>query len=164
MEVRFLTEPSGREVVQIDGASIIFRNFSGANTQYSQGFNLMIDDPDIADEFVEHGYNVVIKIPEEPGATPMMRLPIKLKFKKYPNGKETGPLVFLVKNGVRRELHSDDMDILDKIDITNVNMDIRPYDWERNGDRGRSAWLNEIEVTQRVSRFEKDDGGFPYEE
>ena len=52
--------------------------------------------------------------------------------------------------------------MLDDIDIINVNLDIRPYDWEVNGKTGRTAYLQAIEVFQEIDRFaaryaEEDD-------
>ena len=41
----------------------------------------------------------------------------------------------------------------DKIDIMSVDLDIRPYDWEMRGSRGRTAYLQAIHVTQNTDRF-----------
>ena len=42
---------------------------------------------------------------------------------------------------------------LDNIDIVNVSLDIRAYDWEVNGKTGRTAYLQAMEVTQNIDRF-----------
>ena len=42
---------------------------------------------------------------------------------------------------------------MDEIDILNVEVDVRPYNWEVNGKTGRTAYLQSIFVTQEVDRF-----------
>jgi hypothetical protein len=32
-------------------------------------------------------------------------------------------------------------------------MDVRPFDWEVNGNTGRTAYLQSIKVTQEIDRF-----------
>ena len=72
-----------REILQIDGARIIFRNFSGAATQYNRegerNFSLVIEDENVANALIEEGWNVKIKAPREEGDIPFMHLPIKVK-------------------------------------------------------------------------------------
>lgn len=140
-----------RGVLQIDEAKIIWRNFAGREQQYNRegdrNFSLLIDDPSIAESLQDEGWNVKIKAPREPGDAPFMHLPVKVKF------NERGPHVYLVTNGRRNKLDEETVSILDNVDILNVNLDIRPYDWEVNGNTGRTAYLQSIEVTQEVDRF-----------
>ena len=43
--------------------------------------------------------------------------------------------------------------MLDNVDITSVDLDIRSYDWENSfGETGRKAYLMNIWVTQRVDQ------------
>ena len=76
-----------------------------------------------------------------------MRLPVKLKFTDY------GPKVYLVSGNRRVELDEESIGCLDNIDIESVDMDIRPYDWDVNGRTGRTAYLQSMQVTQRIDRF-----------
>ena len=76
-----------------------------------------------------------------------MYLPVKIKF------NDRGPNCYLVTAGRANRLDEESIGILDDVDILNVNLDIRPYDWEVNGKTGRTAYLQGIEVTQRVDRF-----------
>ena len=43
--------------------------------------------------------------------------------------------------------------MLDEIDISSVDMDIKGYDWEVNGKTGKSAYLQAINVIQNIDRF-----------
>ena len=141
-------------VVQIDDARIIYRNFAGAPSKFNRegdrNFAVVIDDQDIAEALTEKGWNVKIKPPREVGDEPFMFLPVKVKF------NERGPRVYLQNSlGGRNRvtLDEDTVGILDNVDIINVDLDIRPYDWDVQGKTGRTAYLQSICVTQEVDRF-----------
>ena len=150
MKINFAT----RGVVQIDDARIIYRNFAGAPSKFNRegdrNFAVVIDDQDIAEALTEKGWNVKIKPPREEGDEPFMFLPVKVKF------NERGPRVYLQNSlGGRNRvtLDEDTVGILDNVDIINVDLDIRPYDWDVQGKTGRTAYLQSICVTQEVDRF-----------
>ena len=143
-----------RGILQIDDARIIYRNFAGRGDKFNRegdrNFAVVIDDQEIADELIELGWNVKIKPPREEGEDAFMYLPVKIKF------NERGPRVYLQNSlGGRNRvtLDEDTVGILDNVDITNVDLDIRPYDWEVQGKTGRTAYLQSIWVTQEVDRF-----------
>lgn len=142
-----------RGILQIDDAKIIFRNFEGRggkfNREGDRNFSLLIEDPNTADAMIERGWNVRIKPGRDEEDGPFMRLPIKIKFSDY------GPKVYLWTGNRRNELDEESIACLDNIDIDTVNLDIRPYDWEVNGRTGRTAYLQTIEVFQRVDRFQE---------
>ena len=145
---------AARGVVQIDDARIIYRNFAGAPSKFNRegdrNFAVVIEDQDIAEALTEKGWNVKIKPPREEGDDPFMFLPVKVKF------NERGPRVYLQNSlGGRNRvtLDEDTVGILDNVDITNVDLDIRPYDWDVQGKTGRTAYLQSICVTQEVDRF-----------
>lgn len=140
-----------RGILKIDEARITHRNFSGEgnkfNTKGNRNFSLIIDDEEIKNALVEEGWNVKIREPEDPADTPFMFLPVKVKF------NDRGPAVYLISGGARNKLDEDSISCLDDIDISNVDLDIRPYDWEVNGKTGRTAYLQAIEITQEIDRF-----------
>ena len=145
---------ASRGVVQIDDARIIYRNFAGAPSKFNRegdrNFAVVIEDQDIAEALTEKGWNVKIKPPREEGDEPFMFLPVKVKF------NDRGPRVYLQNSlGGRNRvtLDEDTVGILDNVDITNVDLDIRPYDWDVQGKTGRTAYLQSICVTQEVDRF-----------
>lgn len=145
-----------RDILQIDDARIIYRNFAGRGDKYNRegdrNFAVLIPDEKLADELVERGWNVKIKPPREDGDTPFMFLPVKVKF------NDRGPNVYLKTGDVQNRLREDSVGLLDNIDIISVDLDIRPYDWviqegTKNEKSGRSAYLQSIRVTQDVDRF-----------
>ena len=140
-----------RGILQIDDARIIFKNFEGRGDKFNRegdrNFSLLIEDPDTADAMIKEGWNVRIKPARDEDEPPFMRLPIKVKFSDY------GPNVYLITGDRRNELDEESIGCLDNIDIESVDMDIRPYDWEVNGRTGRTAYLQSMEVVQRIDRF-----------
>ena len=138
-------------ILQIDDARIIFKNFEGRGDKFNRegdrNFSLLIEDENTANALIKEGWNVKIKPGREEGDNPFMRLPVKVKFTDY------GPNVYLVTGNRRNELDEESIGCLDNIEIESVDMDIRPYDWEVNGRTGRTAYLQSMEVVQRIDRF-----------
>ena len=140
-----------RGILQIDDASIIYRNFAGVGSKFNRegdrNFAVRIPDTELADKLVEEGWNVKIKDPKEEGDLPFMFLPVKIKF------NDRGPVVYLKTGRKMVKLDEESISCLDNIDILGVDLDIRPYDWEVNGKTGRTAYLQSICVTQDIDRF-----------
>lgn len=140
-----------KNILQIDDAKLIFKNFEGRgdwfNREGDRNFSILIEDPNTADALVREGWNVKIKPGRDEDEGPFMRLPVKVKFTDY------GPNVYLVTGDRRNELDEESISCLDNIDIESVDLDIRPYDWEVNGRTGRTAYLQSMQVVQRIDRF-----------
>lgn len=147
MEITF----APKDILQIDDARIVYRNFSGTGSKFNRegdrNFAVVIPDQDIADELVNRGWNVKIKPPRDEDDMPFMFLPVKIKF------NERGPKVYLQSGDKTIELNEESIDCLDDVDILGVDLDIRPYDWEVNGKQGRTAYLQSIHVVQEIDRF-----------
>lgn len=145
-------EYAPKGVLVIDDANIVYRNFRGEGSAYNhegdRNFALVIPDEDTAEHLLNDGWNVKVKPPKNEGEEPFRYLPVKVKF------NERGPKIYLKSGENKIILSEDDVDIIDKIDIMSVSMDIRPYDWRMSdGKSGRSAYLQAMEVYQRVDRF-----------
>ena len=146
-----------KDILQIDDARIIFKNFEGRGDKFNRegdrNFSLLIEDPETADALAERGWNVKIKPGRDEDEEPFMRLPVKVKFTEY------GPNVYLRTGDRVNKLDEESIGCLDNIDIESVSMDIRPYDWEVNGRTGRTAYLQSMEIVQRIDRFAARYGG-----
>lgn len=142
-----------RGILQIDDARIIYRNFEGRGDKYNRegdrNFAVIIPDRDICDQLLDAGWNVRIKPSrhEDEHDQDFMYLPVKVKF------TDRGPACYLVSGAQEVKLDEESVGIIDDLDILSVNMDIRPYDWEINGKSGRTAYLQSIEVIQKIDRF-----------
>ena len=140
-----------RGILQIDDARLIFRNFEGRGDKFNRegdrNFAVMIPDEEIANALLDEGWNVKIKPPREEGDSPFMYLPVKVKF------NDRGPICYLKSGDNMIKLDEDAIHRLDRIDISSVDLDIRPYDWEVSGKTGRTAYLQSIHVTQEIDRF-----------
>lgn len=141
------------QIDEVDGRDILFPNFEGRGDKFNRegdrNFSLRLRDANTADELVRRGWNVKIKDGRDEDEGPFMRLPVKVKFGDYP------PKVYLWTGNRRNELDEESIGILDQIEIDTVNMDISGYNWDVNGRTGRTAYLQTIEVFQKVDRFEE---------
>lgn len=142
-----------RNILEIEDARIIFRNFAGLGSKYNRegdrNFAVIIPNEEIKEQLIEAGWPVKIKPPREDieDDTPLMYMPVKVKF------NNRGPAAYIVSGGQVTKLNEETIDMIDEIDIASVDMDIRPYDWEVNGKTGRSAYLQAINVVQNIDRF-----------
>lgn len=143
-----------RGILQIDDARIIFRNFSGAPSQFNRegdrNFAVVIPDEELATQLAEDGWNVKIKEARDAGDPPFMYLPVKIKF------NDRGPICYLQTGNRLNKLDEESIDILDNVDIASVDLDVRPYDWGPIGPEqkyGRTAYLQSIKVVQEIDRF-----------
>ena len=146
-----------KDILQIDDARIIFKNFEGRGDKFNRegdrNISLLLEDPETADALADRGWNVKIKPGRDEDEEPFMRLPVKVKFTEY------GPNVYLRTGDRVNKLDEESSGCLDNIDIASVSMDIRPYDWEVNGRTGRTAYLQSMEVVQRIDRYAARYGG-----
>lgn len=142
--------------VVMEEVQIIFRNFSGKETDYNpegkRNFCVLLDD-EIANIMTEDGWNVKWLEPREDadeGETRQAYLQIKMRYDK---GKP--PKVVLVTSRGRTNLEESEVEMLDYADITNVDLIFRPYPWNVNGKTGLSAYLQSIYVTIEEDALER---------
>lgn len=144
-----------RDILQIDDARIVYRNFSGVGSKFNRegdrNFAVVINDQEVVDALLDQGWNVKIKPPRDEDDEPFMFLPVKVKF------NDRGPNVYLKSGRNMVKLGEEEVSCLDDMDILGVDMDVRPFDWEVNGKTGRTAYLQSIRVTQDLDRFAAEE-------
>lgn len=132
--------------VLMEGVRIIFRNFSGKEGQYNRegdrNFAVLLDEK-VATAMAEDNWNVKWLRPrnEEENEEPQAYLPISVNFKGRP------PRIVLITSRGRTNLDESQVETLDWVDILNIDLIVRPYEWTVNGKTGIKAYLQSIYVT-----------------
>ena len=130
--------------IAIENARILFRNFSGQESRFNlagrRNFCVVIPD-DMTGCLVKDGWNVKRLRPKEEDDEETPYLQVSVAFNSYP------PKIVLISGGNKTYLDENTVDMLDWADIQNVDLVIRPYLWEVNGNRGVKAYVKSMYVT-----------------
>ena len=138
--------------ITVEKAKILFRNFSGKKGQYNlQGrreFCLLVDD-DLGRTLSSDGWNIKELKPLEEGDPPQKYLPVGVAYTHFPP-----KIVLITKSRGQTFLDEDSVSLLDWAEIENIDLIIRPYNWEVNNKRGVKAYLKTMYVTIVEDPFE----------
>ena len=128
----------------MEGVRIVFRNFAGKEGMYNRegdrNFAVLLDD-DVAQAMAADGWNVKYLKPREEGDDAQAYIQVSVNFKGRP------PRIVIVTSRNRTTLGEDEIETLDWVDIDNVDLIVRPYEWAVNGKTGIKAYLQSIYVT-----------------
>ena len=146
---------AAENTVMMEGVRIIFRNFSGKEGQYNRegdrNFGVILP-PDVAESMAADGWNVKWLKPREDDEdeTETPWLSVSVNFDK---GKP--PKIMLITERGRTAMDSDTVSELDWVDITNVDLIVRPYTWEVSGRTGIKAYLQSMYITIEEDELER---------
>ena len=140
----------------IAGARLIYKNFSGKPSQFNKdgdrNFCVVIPDKEMAEDLIQDGWNVKIHAPREEGDEPWHYLSVKVKFGSYP------PKIVQVTPNRENKMYMCDEEYVDKyldsMQFANVDLVIRPYQWENSrGETGVAAYLKAMYFTPDEDEF-----------
>ncbi len=130
--------------VLIENARIIFRNFEGREGQYNRegdrNFCVLLD-PEVADDMAKDGWNVKSLKPRDEEDVEQAYVQVSVNFKGRP------PRIVQITSRGRTELGEHEIEILDWVDISNIDLIFRPYEWNVNGKTGIKAYLKSAFIT-----------------
>lgn len=132
-----------RDVV-LEGNRIVFRNFSGAASQYNQQGNrsfCVVLSPEQADYMHALGWNVRQLAPRDEQELPVPYIQVAVRFDVRP------PHIYTIVDGVKNELSEETVGMLDYAYIQTCDMVISPSYWEMNGRVGVKAYLKVLYAT-----------------
>jgi hypothetical protein len=141
--------------VLMEGVRLVFRNFTGKEGQYNRegdrNFGVILPD-DIAEAMLADGWNVKYLQPrdDDEEETPTPWLPVKIGY-----GRGRPPKIMLVTERGRTALDEDTVDMLDWADIVNVDLIVRPYNYDVGGRTGIAAYVQSMYITIEEDALEK---------
>lgn len=132
----------------LENCRITYRNFRGAQGKFNhegdRNFNVYIDDPDLANQMVQDGWNVRLRLADknDPDSEKSYLLKVNVSY------KFRAPKVFMHSKGVATPLTEETVHLLDDADIIGCSMVINPSKYEnpQTGKKGLSAYLDSLHV------------------
>ena len=139
------------DLVMINHAELRFQNFSGQPGRFNppgrRNFCVILDDPVLVQKLVNDGWNVKWLKPRDETEQPTPYLQVAFSFDKFP------PKIWLISNGHKTLLTEDMVDMLDWAQFENVDLVLRPYNYEVSGRRGVKAYLKFMYATLKPDDF-----------
>lgn len=129
---------SNEALVTIENARLAFRNFAGKEGEYNRkgdrNFCVLLD-PEFAEKLAREGWNIK-ELKGNEDEAPRPYLAVAVSFKVRPPR-----LVLITLPRGRTALSQDTVEVLDWMEFDQVDLVLRPYDWEVAGRTGKKAYL-----------------------
>lgn len=129
----------------IRNARIIFRNFAGKASKFStegrRTFSVLIDDQNLAKSLMDDGWLLKPLRKRDENDPQNYHLPVTVYFGNYP------PKVVMINGKNQVDLDESTISMIDYQDILNINLTIRPREYNIAGRRGIKAYLKTMVVT-----------------
>ena len=124
--------------IRIENAKIRFRNFSGKEGRFNpagrRNFCLFLDD-DTANDLKDEGWNIKWLNPRTEDDEPQAYIQVAVSYANVP------PKVWLVNSKQKTLLDEETISTLDWAELEEVDLVIRPYNYDVNGKSGVKAYL-----------------------
>jgi hypothetical protein len=153
--------PAEPTTFMIENARLVYRNFSGKETQFkpegTRAFSVVLDK-DTADRMAQDGWNVKCKPAQDDDDEEFCHIEVTVGYKMRP------PKVIVITDTSRTSLTEETIGMLDWAEIRNVDLVANAYSWEVGGKTGIKAYLKTMFVTIEEDALERkyaihDDGG-----
>ncbi len=142
--------------ISIENAKIIFRNFKGEGSKYNRpgakNFCVIID-AETANDLKRNGWNIRTLPARDESEEEVHYLQVSVSFDNIP------PKVFLISGKNKTLLDADTINVLDYAEIRNVDLIIRPYNWEIPGKDETKCGVKAYLKTMYVTIFEDEFAG-----
>lgn len=142
-----------RDNLLLESARIGFRNFSGEATKFNpagrRNFCVFLD-MELGHQLAADGWTIRWTRPRDEDDEPVPYMQVNLNY----NGA-TMPKVYLITSGRKTLLDEEVVGELDTIEISNVDILIRPYNWEVNGKTGVKGYVKTMVVTAYEDELER---------
>lgn len=145
--------------ITIEGARLMFRNFSGKEGKYNRAgdrnFTIFLDPQD-AEQLARDGWNVKQLQPLDDQEDPQSILAVAVNYKSdYP------PKITMITSRGKTPVGEDMVDILDWAEIKTADLIINPYEWEVNGKTGIKAYLKSLYVVLKEDELDRKYSDVP---
>lgn len=142
--------PKRPDPIIIEGARIKFKNFAGEARQYNpagqRNFVLCLPD-ELAQRLAAEGWNVKWKPGRHPEDPDEAQLVVKVKYNESGDDHSRDPIAYLIQGRRKIALDGRTVATLDRLAPLNIDLVVRPYVWDINGNVGITAYLDEIYYT-----------------
>lgn len=139
-----------KENIKIENARIIFRNFSGKPGKYNnegdRNFCVLLDEASATD-LLQEGWNVKYLQPKDPEDDPQAYLQVAVRYSNIP------PKIWVVTAKQKTLLDEDSVSMLDWAELANVDLIIRPYNYNVRGQEGVKAYVKTMYCTIYEDEF-----------
>lgn len=122
----------------LENVRIGFRNFKGEERKFNRegdrNFCVFLPKKK-GEELEDEGWNIRWLKPRNEDDDPTASLQVSIKYNKYP------PKVVMISSHGKTNLDEETIETLDSAELENVDLIIRPYNWDVNGKQGTKAYL-----------------------
>ena len=139
--------------ISIENAFLLpgsFRNFSGREGKFNAAgvrSCCVKLEPEFAAKLKKDGWNVRKLEARDPDSDDLYYIQVSVSYKNIP------PKIYMINSSGKVLLDESTVGLLDSADIENVDMIIRPYNWEVNGKSGVKAYVKSMYVTIAEDEF-----------
>ena len=139
--------------IDIENATLKYLSFAGKEGRYNRpgdrNFCVIIDDPKTAQALSDEGWNIRILKPTSEDEEVRYYIQVTVNFNFWRK-----PEIYLISQSGRKTLLDEEsVATLDYADIISCDLSIRPRVWDDNGTTKIKAYLQEMYVRIRQSKF-----------